>query len=573
MKRLLTRASVAGLSAALVAGAALVAAPAASAAQIGALSFTGISAGSAQSAPFSVATSAGCPTTPTNATNFQIRVSNDPSVPGNTANLATPPTAPNIQGNTAGSTIAGGINQAFTAPVSQTLQQFASNNGLAALGQGTYLVELVCRTLTSSATLGEFSGRVVIAANGSVASAGPILQNVATTTVVSAAPASIDTLGSSTFTATVSPASGSAIAGSVQFKVDGVNFGAPVAVNAAGVAVSGSYSSLAAGAKAVSAVFTGGSDATSNYGNSTGSTTLTVTQNSVATSTGLGLSAASVTNGSAVVATATVTNGASPVTVGQVQFKVDGANVGSPIAVNASGVATLSVFKPTGGPYSVTADYLGSAVGGTAFAASTSPAASFSVTANLTPLDTDPQTVTVEVPAGVITINTPYTAASPLAMGPMTLNGVNGFSATATFANITVADTRAGNTAWTAQALSSTFTKGAAGPTETISSNNVGLTGLTFTTNAVDSTATLNLPAGSPNAATNFSAFDNPAGQYLTYNNVGNQGLGGTAPHSILHANNGLGTTTAQGTLTVTAPTSVTAGLYTGVITFTVIGA
>ena len=353
-----------------------------------------------------------------------------------------------------------------------------------------------------------------------------------------------------------------------------MNFGAPVAVNASGVAVSGSYSSLAAGSKAVSAVFTGGSDANASYGNSTGTTSLTVTQNSIASSTGLSLSAASVTNGSAVVATATVTDaGSAPITSGQVQFKVDGANVGSPVAVNASGVATLSIFKATGGPYAVTADYLGSTVGGTSYAASTSPAASFSVTANLTPLDTDEQTVTVEVPAGVITINTPYTAASPLAMGPMTLNGVSGFSATATFADITVADTRAGNTAWTAQALSSTFTKGAAGPTETISSNNVGLTGLTFTTNAVDSSATLNLPAGSPNAATNFSAFDNPAGQYLPFNNVGSQGLGGTAPHAILHATNGLGTTTAQGTLTVTAPTSVTAGLYTGVITFTVIGA
>ena len=42
MKRFLTRASVAGLSAALVAGVALVAAPAASAAQIGSLTFNGL---------------------------------------------------------------------------------------------------------------------------------------------------------------------------------------------------------------------------------------------------------------------------------------------------------------------------------------------------------------------------------------------------------------------------------------------------------------------------------------------------------------------------------------------------
>ncbi len=572
MKRFLTRASVAGLSAALVAGVALVAAPAASAAQIGALSFTGISAGSAQTAPFSVSTSAGCPTTPTLATNFQIRVSNDPSVPGNTANLANPPVAPNIQGNTAGSTIGGGINVAFTNPVSQTLAGFASNNGLTQLGQGTYLVELVCRTLTASASLGEFSGRVVIAANGSVASAGPILSNVATSTVVSATPASIDTTGSSAFTATVTPASGSAIAGSVQFQVDGSNFGAPVAVNASGVAVSGAYTSAAAGNKNVTAAFTGGANASNQFGNSSGSTTLAVTQNTVATSTGLSLSAASVTNGSSVLATATVTAGASPITAGSVRFFVGGVAVPGDVAVDASGVATKAIFQPTGGPYSVTASYLGNTAGGIAYGVSTSPAATFSVTANLTPLFTDEQFVQVEVPAGVITIDTPYTGTNPLVMGPMTLNGVAGYSATAVFANITVADTRAGNTAWTAQALSSNFTKGAAGPTETISANNVGLALTSFTTNAADPTFTLGLAVGAPNAATNFSGFDNPAGVYLPYNNVGIEGLGGTAPHKILRAANGLGTSTAQGALTITAPTSVTAGVYTGVITFTVIG-
>ena len=60
------------------------------------------------------------------------------------------------------------------------------------------------------------------------------------------------------------------------------------------------------------------------------------------------------------VATATVTNGASPVTVGQVQFKVDGANVGSPVAVNASGVATLTTTAIPLGPQSITATYSGS---------------------------------------------------------------------------------------------------------------------------------------------------------------------------------------------------------------------
>ena len=132
-------------------------------------------------------------------------------------------------------------------------------------------------------------------------------------------------------------------------------------------------------------------------------------------------------------------------------------------------------------------------------------------------------------------------------MGVMTLNGVAGYSASAVFGDITVADTRAGNTAWTAQALSSDFTKGLAGPNETISANNVGLilNALLHHGGQPDlpaQPARRQRPARLP---TNFSGFDNPAGVYLPYNNVGTQGLGGTAPHAVLHANEGMGTTIA----------------------------
>lgn len=568
MKRFLTRASVAGLSAALVAGVALVAAPAASAAQIGTLTFNGLSPypnATGQTVPFTMETSGACPSP---ATNFLVKISNDASVPGNTANLPNPQPAPNIIGNTpGGAAITAGP---FTATAGQTIAAFAANNGLSQLGQGTYLVELVCRTSLSGTSLGDFNGRIVIGAAGQIVSAGPAVQNIATTTAVVAAPASIDTAGSSTFTATVTPATGSAIAGSVQFKVDGVNFGAPVAVNGSGVAASGAYSPGSTGSKTITAEFTGGSDSNASYGNSSGTTTLSVTAAPAApTTTGLGLSAATVANGDPVLATATVTktSGGTSVPSGSVQFKVDGVNYGAPVAVSA-GVATINVLQGAG-THSVVAVYLGNG----AFETSTSPAATFEVTGAPPALDTDEQYVRVEVPAGVITIDTPYTGTNPLEMGVMTLNGVAGYSATAAFDDITIADTRAGNTAWTAQALSSNFTKGAAGPTETISANNVGLV-LTsnVATNVVNPTYTWNLPAGSANAATNFSGFDNPAGQYLPYNNIGNEGLGGVAPHKVLHAENGLGTTVAQGVMTVTAPTSVTAGVYVGIVTFTVIG-
>jgi hypothetical protein len=51
---------------------------------------------------------------------------------------------------------------------------------------------------------------------------------------------------------------------------------------------------------------------------------------------------------------------------------------------------------------------------------------------------------------------------------------------------------------------------------------------------------------------------------------TGTQGLGGTTPHTVATASAGLGTDVLNGTLTLTAPTSTGAGLFTGTITLTV---
>lgn len=580
MKRFLARASVAGLSAALVAGAALVAAPAASAAQIGTLTATGLTS---QNVAFTVTTSGACPAT---ATNIQIRMFNDTSVPGNTANLGTPPSSPNILGNTAGSTIAGGINTgAFTATPSFTLAGFAANNGLPQLGQGTYIMELFCRQNIASASLGEFQGRLVIGAGGAVTSFSPVLQSVATTTVVSASPASIDTLGSATFTATVSPASGTAIAGQVQFKVGGVNFGAPVAVNASGVAVSGAYSSATTGNKAITADFLGGSDANNNYGASSGSTTLAVTQASAGTTTGISLSSASVAYPATVTATATVTRtaGGAAVTGGTVQFKVDGANFGSPVAVNSSGIAVSAAIARNAGTYAVTAEFSGVTVSGVAYGASTSPSASFDVTAPA--FAPDVQNVTTTIPAGTLVISTPYSCATlacdapgdnPLNLGNMVLNATaTEYKSFGTFEGIQVTDTRPGNLPWTVSAISSNLNKvGVASPNnnEIINAQNVGLTALALSsTNVTPATFLGGVAAGGSTAGQNLTGFDNPAAAHLDGAAAGTAGLGGS-PKAVLHANSGLGTTVTAGTLTITAPTNTLDGTYTGTITFTIIG-
>jgi len=488
-------------------------------------------------------------------------------------------------GNTAGSTIAGGINSGpFTATIPQTLQTYAGNNGLPQLGAGTYLMQLICRQNLQTASLGEFKSQLVIGAGGAVTSLSPVLQSVNTSTVVSASPASIDTLGSATFTATVTPASGTAIAGQVQFKVNGANFGSPVAVNASGVAVSGAYSSATTGNKTVTADFLGGADSLKSYGTSSGSTTLAVTQASATTTTGISLSSASVAYPATVTATATVTRGAGvPVTGGTVQFKVDGANFGSPVAVDGTGTAVSAAIARSAGSYSVTAEFSGVTAGGVAYGASTSPAAPFTVTAPA--FDPDVQNITTTIPPGTLVISTPYSCATlacdapgdnPLDLGNMVLNATaTEYKSFGTFTGIQVTDTRPGNLPWTVSAISSNLAKvGVATPNnnEIINAQNVGLTALALTsTNATPNTFLGGVALGGSTAGQNLTGFDNPAAAHVDGAAAGTAGLGGS-PKAVLHANSGLGTTVTSGTLTITAPTNTLDGTYTGTITFTIIG-
>jgi hypothetical protein len=98
-------------------------------------------------------------------------------------------------------------------------------------------------------------------------------QQSTTATVNSSASASVS--GQSvTFAATVTPQSGSAVpVGSIQFEIDGTNFGSPVPlVN--GSATSPAISSLSIGSHTISALYT--SDSTADFGDSTGSASIAV---------------------------------------------------------------------------------------------------------------------------------------------------------------------------------------------------------------------------------------------------------------------------------------------------------
>jgi FtsP/CotA-like multicopper oxidase with cupredoxin domain len=149
-----------------------------------------------------------------------------------------------------------------------------------------------------------------------------------------------------TFTATVSPALAT---GTVQFNIDGVNVGAPVAL-ASGVATYAT-STLAVGSHPVVATYNG----VLPYGGSSGSLTQVVDQ--APTTTTLTSSLNPSLLGQSVTFTATV----SPATAtGTVQFNVDGANVGAAVAL-AAGVATFATTTLAAGDHPVIATYGGDA--------------------------------------------------------------------------------------------------------------------------------------------------------------------------------------------------------------------
>ena len=92
---------------------------------------------------------------------------------------------------------------------------------------------------------------------------------------------------------------------------------------------------------------------------------------------------------------------------------------------------------------------------------------------------TDPQNIQATVPVGTIMISTPYTPARPLDLGDLVLQptGAN-TRAVASFAQIVITDSSAGNKGYTVSALSSDLVDGRSNPGSTINSQNVGLTGL-----------------------------------------------------------------------------------------------
>ena len=286
--------------------------------------------------------------------------------------------------------------QSFTAMttnglvMNNNLIQVAAANALS-LANGHYDLAVVCYSDPNSIIgVGQFDGGFTL--NGTVVTwdaTGP----AATTTTIAALPVGSATAGSAVqLTATVTPA----VAGTVQF-IDGpdgstVNVGSPATVTA-GKATS-STSTLAVGTHSLRAVFTP-ADTTAYAASTSLALSYTVTavqQPPAATTTTIAASpAGTAQQGAPVTFTATVV----PAAAGTVQFLdgPDGAavNLGSPVTVTG-GTATLNTSALSVGSHLVRASFTPADT--TAYAASTSQALTYTVTAVQQPPTTTTTTIT-----------------------------------------------------------------------------------------------------------------------------------------------------------------------------------
>ncbi|MGA5610793.1 beta strand repeat-containing protein [Rhodococcus erythropolis] len=210
--------------------------------------------------------------------------------------------------------------------------------------------------------------------------------DVETTTSLSV-PATAITGSAVDLTATVAPNNA---VGTVQFKSNGTAIGSPVTVTGGVATLSHAFD--VAGAQSVTADFTAGAGFVSS---SAAAQTVTVSDPApvdVVTTTALSVPATAVT-GTAVDLTATV---APSNAVGTVQFKSNGAAIGSPVAVSA-GVATLNYSFDVAGAQSVTADF----TAGAGFVSSSAAAQTVTVS-DPAPVDVE-TTTSLSVPATAIT--------------------------------------------------------------------------------------------------------------------------------------------------------------------------
>ncbi len=490
-----------------------------------------------------------------------------------TTTLAASPASPQPQGTAVGLT-------ATVTPGAPGTVQF--ENGGSPLGSpvpvsgGTATTNVTGLPVGANSLTAVFTPTSGSAFAGSTSSASTytITGATSTSTSLSVSPTSPQNFGTSeTLTATETPS----VAGSVQFLDNGTDLGSAVAVSG-GIATD-TTSALPIGTDSLTAVFTPTSTA---YASSTSAAVSFVVQPlGDPTATALSVNPSSAAAASAVTITADVsdTTTSSPVPAGDgtVQFYDNGTNVsgvvsgsstavGSPVALAAGGVAAYDDTAGFGvGAHNLVAVFTPTA-GSTAYKPSTSLGVVFTGLPTGT-TTSDPQDLNATIPAGGLYISTPYTATNPFNLGTAVLNpGGSEFTASAPFGSATnpgngvsITDTQAGGGPWTASATVTNFTNSGTGVIngENLAFLNVvpvyisgnALQAGDVTTNNVTSAATTGTPYGTTD--------------------TGSDGLKG-GPHAFATAASGNGSVYVDGTLSLVAPSSTPAGLYSATLTFTI---
>lgn len=285
-------------------------------------------------------------------------------------------------------------DEAFTFDASRTFQDTAADAGFTQLS-GTYVIEVSCAEELGDVVKRFTTGNITFNTPTSYDAPPRQAPAEATQTTLSVSPPSPqDENASVTLTATIDKPEA---AGDVQFRNNGGNFGAPVAVSNGSAALT--TADLPVGDNSLSAVFTPSETRfTGSTSNTVPYTITAAAAEPTATSTSLSVDPPDTADENApVTLTATVSPSNA---VGAVQFKDGAATVGSPVAVSG-GTASLTTSDLPVGERSLSAVFIPS--DDDDFSASTSNNVPYTITSDQEP---QPEPVIPEVP---------WAAALPLA--------------------------------------------------------------------------------------------------------------------------------------------------------------
>lgn len=282
-----------------------------------------------------------------------------------------------------------------SATVDHTVNALATTTTVTSSKSSSVWSESVTFTATVSASSGTPAGTVQFKSDGSNIGSGTLTNGTV------AVPVSTLPVGTHTITADYTPDVGSGFAGSsgtlsgvqtvskasVTVAIDSTVPGAPTAGSPVTVYVSVTGAppatdtptgtvAVAGGSGTCSITLVGGKGNCSFTPSTTGSITatysgdpnfnpgvsgpVTIASATVPTTTVLGSSSLASTFGQSAVITATITASGTPVTTGTVQFKVDNAATGPPLALSATGTAQLNLNALLAvGPHTIVANYGG----------------------------------------------------------------------------------------------------------------------------------------------------------------------------------------------------------------------